>query len=92
MCEQKKSFRCFVCYLQLKSRGIIHPLLIKMIQAVLLTIPRQINKQSFDAYHNYFLLFILRTAPSGMFLLLYAFISFWAPRAGAVSHCLPLSP
>lgn len=30
MSEQKISFRCFVCYLQLKSHGIIPPLLIKL--------------------------------------------------------------
>lgn len=91
----KKSLNLFVSYLQLKKKIISHPLTIKTIQGFLLTRKwLSINwQQSFDDYLNSLLvLFILQQTPSWMFLLLYTFISFRASPAGAVSHCLPLSP
>ena len=94
---EQKSFSFFVSYLQLKSQGIIsHPPLIKTIQVFLLIrddLP-QIDKLAIIWRLSKFISGIIYspTNTKWMFLLLYTFISFRASPAGAVSHCLPLSP
>lgn len=98
----KKSFSVFVSHLiQPKSRGIISRPPLNWEDSfsssffLLWDDLAQIDKLAIVwqlSYLWYYLFQFPQQAASGMFLLLYTFISFRPSPAGAVSHCLPLSP